>query len=107
MAHTYNKGMLATIGTPGIKIAQYEMTSIGTYEGLTIRAKDIGLSTIMSLGINDEVDATGPVRGFIVGIGTFTSGKGAGNYATVRAVASPGTVVTSLGTTIQIMAIGM
>jgi hypothetical protein len=106
MANVYKKGMLATIGTPGIKIAQYEMTGVGTTPGLTIRASDLGLSTIMSLIINDEVNKTAVKREYRVGIGTFTDGKGAGNYATVRAVTS-GSAAANIGTTIQIVAFGM
>lgn len=106
MANVYKKGMLATIGTPGITLAQYEMSGIGTTAGLTIRAKDLGLSTIMWADIKDEVNATKVKREYRVGIGTFTDGQGAGNYATVRAVTS-GSAAANIGTTIQIMAIGM
>jgi hypothetical protein len=106
MANVFKKGMLATTGTPGIKIAQYEMTGIGTTPGLTIRASDLDLSTIMWADIKDQVDSTAVKREYRVGIGTFTDGQGAGNYATVRAVTS-GSAAANIGTTIQIMAIGM
>ena len=106
MANVYKKGMLATIGSPGMKLAQYEMSGIGTTNGLTIRAKDLGLSTIMWADIKDGLNDTSVKREYRVGIGTFTDGQGAGNYATVRAVTS-GSAKANIGTTIQIMAIGM
>jgi hypothetical protein len=107
MTVTYKKGMLATIGTPGMRIAQYRLTGGGTEAGLTITAKDIGLSTIYSMSINEEQLNAAPARRFVVGIGTFTAGKGDANYATVRAVDAGGTTVTSVGTNVQVMAIGI
>jgi len=107
MTVTYKKGMLATIGKPGMKIAQYRVTGAGSEDGLTINAKDIGLSTIMSLDIQEgQVDAA-PTTKFVVGIGTFTPGKGAGNYATVRACTTCAGTDTTLCGTMQVMAIGI
>ena len=108
MTVTYKKGMLATVGgTPGMIISQYRLTGGGSEDGMTINAKDIGLSTIMSLGVNEEQLQGAPARHYDVGIGTFTAGKGDANYATVRAISAAGTTVTTLGTNMQVMAIGM
>jgi hypothetical protein len=82
------------------------MTGVGTTNGLTIRAKDLGLSTIMWADIKDGLNNTNVKREYRVGIGTFTDGQGGGNYATVRAVTS-GSAKADIGTTIQIMAIGL
>lgn len=106
MTVTFKKGMLATIGIPGMKLAQYELNGGGTEDGLTINAKDLGLSTIFSLTMNHEQLNAPPTKRYIVGIGTFTHGKGDANYATIRALSDVGTVST-LGTNMQVFAIGM
>lgn len=108
MTVTYKKGMLATIGgSPGMKIAQYELNGAGSEDGLTIRASDIGLSTIFSLTLNEELDVEKPSKQYIVGIGTFSHGVGSGNYATVRAISDGGTAISTLGTDMQLFAVGM
>ncbi len=101
--------MLATIG-PGVKMSQYTLTTGGSEgAGLTISAKDIGLSSIYSLSMQQTCTTSGSVtRNYEVGIGTFTAGKGDANYATVRARTSEGTHFVALGShTMKILAIGI
>jgi len=107
MTVTFKKGMLATIGSPGITIAQYELNGAGSEAGLTITPKDIGMSSIFSLSINEEQLNAPPSKQYIVGIGTFTQGKGDANYATVRAISDGGTAISTLGTNMQVFAVGM
>ena len=111
MTAAYTKGMLATVG-PGMKISQYTLTLAGSEAaGITISPKDIGLSAIYTLGMQQTCTASGSVtRNYDVGIGTFTAGKGDANYATVRAHVSPdvsGTVTTFGSHPIQIFATGI
>ena len=84
MAITYTKGMEAKI-PGGLKIVQYTVGTVGTEEAITIAAKSIGLSTIMSAFANNVIPNSEVVRAYNVGIGTYTAGKGDANYATVRA----------------------
>jgi len=110
MTAVYTKGMLATIGSPGMKLSQYTLTVGGSEDaGLTISAKDVGLSAIYSLSMQETCTTSGSVtRNYDVGIGTFTAGKGDANYATVRAHVNMGTDIVTLGShTKEIFAIGI
>ena len=105
MAIVYKRGMLATMGTPGMKISQYEVSG-GTYVGLTIGAKDIGLSSIYSMTVNKKALDAQIGTEYAVAIGTFLAGVGDANYATIRAHVTGGTTPTELGTML-VFAIGM
>lgn len=105
MTVTYKRGMLATMGTPGMKISQYGIVG-GTYTGLTIAASDIGLSAIYSMSINKEVLDTEIGTEYLVAIGTFADGVGDANYATVRAHAIGTTKTVAMGN-MQLIAFGM
>lgn len=110
MTAVYTKGMLATIGSPGMKISQYTLTMAGSEgAGLTISAKDVGLSALYSLSMQQTCTTSGSVtRTYKVGIGTFTAGKGDANYATVRAYAGTVAGAVTLGShTMQIFATGI
>jgi hypothetical protein len=110
MTAVYTKGMLATIGSPGMRLAQYTLTMAGSEDaGLTINAKDVGLSSIYSLSMQQTCTTSGSVqRHYEVGIGTFTAGKGDANYATVRAHETLGTDIVTLGShTMEIFAVGI
>lgn len=110
MTAVYTKGMLATIGSPGMKISQYTLTMAGSEgAGLTISAKDVGLSALYSLSMQQTCTTSGSVtRTYKVGIGTFTAGKGDANYATVRAHETLGTDIVTLGShTMEILSVGI
>jgi hypothetical protein len=100
MATVYKKGMVATL-PGGMKMVQYQVHNTTTTKGDTIDAKDIGLSTICQLSASGAKD-----KAINVGIGTYTHGKGDGNYATLRAYNIAGTVTVAMGT-IQILAVGL
>jgi uncharacterized protein (DUF885 family) len=100
MATVYKKGMVASL-PGGMKVVQYQVHNTTTTKGDTIDAKDIGLSTICQLSVSAaEAIAVN------VGIGTYTPGKGDGNYATLRAYNIAGTVTVAMGT-VQILAVGI
>ncbi len=106
MTAAYTKGMLATVG-PGMKLSQYMLTTGGSEGvGLTISPKDIGLSSIYTLSMQQTSGSV--TRNYHACIGTFTAGKGDANYATVRAyVGNLGTATTLGSNTMQILATGI
>ena len=108
MTVEYTKGMEAKL-PGGAKMVQYKVGTEGTEVGLTIAANLIGLSTIMWADAKARQVNAAKVVEYTVGIGTFTPGKGDGNYATVRAynVAASGAFGTKLLGTFEIMAIGL
>lgn len=108
MAIAYTKGMEAKLPGGGT-LVQYTVGTEGTENGITIAAKDIGLSTIMSLSANNRVEDAAVVRAFFIGIGTYDVGKGDANYATVRAynAAENADSGTMLCGTFEIMALGI
>jgi len=108
MAIAYTKGMEAKLPGGG-KLVQYTVGTEGSENGITIAAKDIGLSTILSMSSNPQVLDAAVVRAFYIGIGTYTTGKGDSNYATVRAYnakedADSGTMLCG---TFEVMALGI
>jgi hypothetical protein len=106
MGLVFKKGVVAKL-PGGMKISQYEVSNTGA-SGATINAKDIGLSTIFTLNAMPEQLDAAPTAEFTVGIGTFTSGRGDANYATLRAHAiSPSASGTVNIGTFQVVATGI
>ena len=106
MTVNLRKGMEATIGSPGMKLVQYEVDLEGGKSG-TINAKDIGLSTILYLDAKTANIDQGAGTLFVVVLGTFLDGIGDANYATVCARSGANIANGCEAGTFQIFAVGM
>ena len=107
MTVTYTKGMEAKI-PGGLKMVQYTVGATDE-KSITIAAKSLGLSTIMSAFANNRSLDSAVIRAYFVAIGTYTAGKGDANYATVRAynAKEDGDSGTMLAGTFEILAVGL
>jgi hypothetical protein len=105
MATNFRKGMEASIGSPGMKLVQYEVDTEGG-KSATINAKDIGLSTILYLDAKSAAIDQPVGTEYAVVLGTFRDGIGDANYATVSAHRR-GTATGVEAGTFQIFAVGM
>ena len=104
MTLVFKKGFEASLGNPGPKVVQYEVSNTVQGYGATINAKDIGLSSILWL---NAASSWGTVTvDFVVALGTFKDGIGDANYATLRAVETGASTGTTAGT-FQILAMGL
>jgi len=101
----YTKGMEAKL-PGGAKMVQYTVGSDGSVTGLTIAAERIGLSTIMWIDAKSRQGNASMTRDLVTAIGTYTPGKGDGNYATLNSHQLGTAVAVALGT-FEILAIGL